>query len=81
MATATPNWSKNVSLAGTLATPQTFAHGVKVNSTLDRAGSSVDSSALGSQARRERSFVANSRVGAARGSAVVGRAARRLSDP
>ena len=38
MSTATPSWSDNVALAGTLATPQTLAHGNKVKGTLDLRG-------------------------------------------
>src|SRR5438045_3871202 len=38
MSTATPTWSDNVALAGTLATPQTLAHGNRVKGTLDLRG-------------------------------------------
>jgi len=35
MAISTPNWTDNIALAGTLATPQTLAHSNKVKGTLD----------------------------------------------
>src|SRR5437016_1273405 len=38
MSSATPTWSDNVPLAGTLATPQTLAHGNRVKGTLDLRG-------------------------------------------